>query len=147
MKKKYCFYGWQSATMNRNNPDFPGITTPQQLYDILSTIWCRRTCAPRMQQDWSENNRTLGQCSITAFLVQDIYGGKVYGIPLPDGSIHCYNEVDGQKFDLTSEQFAPESISYGDDPEQFREVHFQKHEKYERYLYLKQQLNKYLNKK
>ena len=44
MNKEYCFYGWQNATMNRNNPDFPGITTPQQLYDILSTIWCRRTC-------------------------------------------------------------------------------------------------------
>lgn len=145
MNKEYCFYGWQDATMNRNNPDFPGVTTPQELYDILSNIWCRKTCAPRMQQNWSEDNKTLGQCSVTAFLLQDIYGGKVYGIPLSDGSYHCYNEINGTVFDITSEQFKPGSLSYENNPEQFREVHFRKTEKYERYLYLKDQLLKYLN--
>ena len=145
MTKKYIFQGWQNAGMKRNNPEFPGVTTPCELYDILSTIWCRETCAPRMQKDWSEENKPLGQCSITAFLVQDIYGGKVYGIPLSDGSYHCYNEVDGMTFDLTSEQFLPEILCYENNPEQFREVHFRKKEKYERYLYLKQKLLEYLN--
>ncbi len=42
---------------------------------------------------WTPDNKTLGQCSITAFLAQDIFGGKVYGIPLPEGGVHCYNMI------------------------------------------------------
>ena len=60
------------------------------LYNVLSDgIWREATCAPRMQSKWNEDNKTLGQCSITAFLVQDIFGGEVYGIKRPDGSFHC----------------------------------------------------------
>ena len=33
-------------------------------YDILSEIWCEYTCAPRLRNGWSEQNKTLGQCSI-----------------------------------------------------------------------------------
>ena len=59
------------------------------LYDVLSDgVWRESTCAPRMQSKWNEENKTLGQCSITAFLVQDIFGGEVYGIKRPDGSFH-----------------------------------------------------------
>ena len=40
------------------------------LYDVLSDgVWRESTCAPRMQSKWNEENKTLGQCSITAFLV------------------------------------------------------------------------------
>ena len=138
---QYRFIGHDTVNFTKENPDYPGITNPFELYDVLSTLWCRETCAPRMQKDWSEDNITWGQCSITAFLVQDIFGGKVYGIPLNDGSVHCYNEVDGQVFDLTSEQFLPQILSYQNNPEQFREVHFAKQEKYQRYLLLKQKLN------
>jgi len=58
-----------------------------------------------MRDEWTKENITLGQCSITAFLAQDIFGGKVYGVPRPGGTFHCYNEVDRHIFDLTSEQF------------------------------------------
>lgn len=36
-----------------------------------------------MQEAWSQDNYSLGQCSITAFLAQDIFGGKVYGLLRP----------------------------------------------------------------
>ena len=85
---------------------------------------------------------TLGQCSITAFLVQDIFGGKVYGILRPGGNYHCYNVVGEAVFDLTSEQFGDEVLDYTDNPEQLREVHFAKAEKLERYEYLKAELAK-----
>ena len=101
---------------------------------------CAETCAPRMREKWSKNNMTLGQCSITAFLVQDIFGGKVYGIKRPDGNFHCYNVIGGVKFDLTSEQFGDEVLVYEDNPEQFREVHFAKEEKRLRYELLKKRL-------
>ena len=102
----YAFYGWETATIPPAQPDdFPSIRSPQELYDALRTVWCAETCAPRMRKDWSPENPTLGQCSITAFLVQDIFGGRVYGIPLGDGNYHLYNVAAGRCFDLTSEQF------------------------------------------
>lgn len=138
----YRFYGWEQAVLPAVSEEYPGIHTPQDLYDALSEIWCEYTCAPRMRQDWSIENKTLGQCSITAFLVQDIFGGKVYGIPLDDGGFHCYNSVDGRVFDLTSEQFGDVKLDYENNPEQFRETHFSKEEKRLRYEYLKKELKK-----
>ena len=95
-----------------------------------------------MRSEWSEENKTLGQCSITAFLAQDIFGGKVYGIIRPGGNYHCYNVIGDCIFDLTSEQFGDEKLLYENNPEQFREIHFAKEEKHQRYEYLKQQLEK-----
>ena len=131
----YRFYGWENADVKDRN----GLT-PRDYYDLLSEIWCKETCAPRMRGDWSPENRTLGQCSITAFLIQDLYGGKVYGVPLEDGSFHCFNDVDGCVFDLTSEQFGDQKLDYENCPEQFREVHFAKAEKRARYEMLKEKL-------
>ena len=118
----------------------PGIVTPQTLYRALHACWCAQTCAPRMQADWSQDNPTCGQCSVTAFLAQDLFGGEVYGISRPDGSFHCYNVVDGRTFDLTSEQFHGEALDYSNNPLQRREDHFAKREKYARYLLLRQRL-------
>ena len=96
-----------------------------------------------MRKDWSEDNRTLGQCSVTAFLAQDIFGGKVYGIPLAEGGFHCFNAVDGCVFDLTSEQFPGERLEYRNQPEQLRYEHFRKEEKRQRYEQLKAALKAY----
>ena len=133
--RTYGFYGWQTAdVLNKNG------LTPRDCYDLLTDIWCADTCAPRMRDRWSPDNKTLGQCSITAFLVQDMFGGKVYGVPLEDGNFHCFNDVDGCVFDLTSEQFGSEKLDYSGCPEQLREVHFAKAEKRERYEMLKARL-------
>lgn len=139
---RYNFYGWENADVKPINNKYEKITSPKELYDILSDIWCEQTCAPRMRDKWSKNNITLGQCSITAFLAQDIFGGTVYGILRPDGNYHCYNVVGDCCFDLTSEQFGEEAknLVYKDNPEQFRDVHFSKAEKKERYEYLKKLL-------
>ena len=48
-------------------------------------------------------------------------------------------EMDGHTFDLTSEQFR-EHLNYRDNPEQFRQVHFAKEEKRQRYELLKRKL-------
>ncbi len=138
--KKYGFYGWENANVSPITEEYKGIENPRDLYDALTKIWCAETCAPRMRDKWTKENMTLGQCSITAFLVQDIFGGKVYGIERPDGNYHCYNVVGDVKFDLTSEQFGDEILDYSDDPEQFREIHFAKEEKRLRYELLKQRL-------
>ena len=139
MPEKYNFYGWEGATIQARNG-----MTPRDLYDLLSEIWCEYTCAPRLREGWSKDNPTLGQCSITAFLAQDIFGGKVYGVLRSGGNYHCYKVVGNCVFDLTSEQFGDEKLNYDNNPEQFREVHFAKEEKRLRYEYLKNELAKRL---
>ena len=135
---KYDYHGSEDTGLRIDNPLYPKIHSPQEMYEALSEIWCEYTCAPRMRKDWSKENRTLGQCSVTAFLVQDVFGGEVYGIPLKEGGYHCFNVADGHLFDLTSAQFK-EKLDYNDCVLQKREVHFAKQEKYERYLYLKKE--------
>ncbi len=145
----YKFFGWENVSSVRPlNDNYPFIKSPYDLYDALSEIWCADTCAPRMRNEWSENNKTKGQCSITAFLAQDIFGGDVFGIPLSDGSFHCYNNVGGIIFDLTSEQFGgnAQKLVYSDNPLQLRENHFSKEEKKLRYQYLKNALDSYSKK-
>lgn len=145
---EYQFYGWKQALCPAADHSYEGIGTPQDLYDALSHIWCADTCAPRMRENWTPENRTLGQCSITAFLVQDIFGGKVYGIPREGGTaFHCYNDVNGCVFDLTSEQFGDEKLSYEGNPEQLRQVHFSKKEKLQRYELLRERLKEFCRSK
>ena len=134
------FYGRESANISAITDQYRNIKTPVDLYNALSTIWCADTCAPRMRADWTPENKTMGQCSITAFLAQDLFGGKVYGILRPGGNYHCYNVIGDCIFDLTSEQFGDEALVYEDNPEQFREVHFAKEEKRLRYELLKEKL-------
>ena len=132
----YAFYGADRVTRE-----------VLELYDDLCHVWCADTCAPRMRGRWSPEDPTVGQCSVTAFLVQDIMGGKVYGIPLGDGNYHCYNVTQGMTFDLTSEQFGARVLDYSDSVEQFREKHFSKEEKRIRYELLKQRLLEYRRNK
>lgn len=148
-RMNYNFYGWEYADKVKPiNKAYDMIKSLTDLYDILSDLWCKSTCAPRLQNEWTIANKTLGQCSITAFLVQDIFGGKVYGILRDGGNYHCYNVIDSKVFDLTSEQFFDEAkeLVYENNPEQLREVHFLKEEKRLRYENLKKMLNDFLKK-
>ena len=140
---KYNFYGWENVVVSPENNIYPFIKNPYDLYDALSEIWSADTCAPRLRDKWTPENKTLGQCSITAFLVQDIFGGKVFGIKRPGGNFHCYNVVNNCCFDLTSEQFGDEAklLVYENNPEQFREIHFAKEEKRLRYELLRKKLS------
>ena len=141
---EYKFYGADSPAVKPIASEFSAVKDQRHLYDLLSDIWCEYSCAPRLRPEWSEENRTLGQCSITAFLVQDIFGGEVYGVKLENCGVHCYNIVGESKFDLTSEQFLGKPIEYNDDLPQSREIQFSDKDKYERYLYLKSELKKKL---
>lgn len=139
----YNFYGSENPALynvKKIADRYDSINNPYDLYNTLSDIWCEYTCAPRLREGWTIDNKTLGQCSVTAFLVQDIFGGEVYGILRPGGNYHCYNVVGDCLFDLTSEQFGDEVLDYADNPIQSRDVHFAKEEKYLRYVYLKNQV-------
>ena len=141
----YNFFGNENAgKVTAINNEY-GVTTAIDLYDKLLKIWSVDTCAPRLCPEWSEENPTLGQCSITAFLAQDIFGGEVYGVKTGSG-IHCYNVVNGISFDLTSEQFGEKAkeLDYTPLLLQDREApnHFGNGEKRDRYNMLKAALIK-----
>lgn len=139
----YNYYGYNESLKINKDTDYKNIKTPKDLYDLLSLCWCKETCAPRLQDKWSIDNKTLGQCSVTAFLCQDIFGGDVYATKTANG-IHCYNVVDNIVFDLTSEQFKDlaKNLDYNEMIFQKRsdDHHFKKEEKYQRYLNLKKRL-------
>lgn len=146
MNQNYKFYSNKNVTdIKPVDEDFKFIKNPFDLYNLLlEKGWAKDTCAPRMRIDYENCHKTLGQCSITSFLVQDIFGGEVYGVPLGDGNFHCFNKINDVIFDLTSEQFSEKGINldYSLDYPQERKVHFLKEEKYHRYLLLK---NRVLN--
>jgi GNAT superfamily N-acetyltransferase len=137
----YGFYGHEKADVKARITDYPGIETPKDLYRFLWHVWKRETCAARMREDWSEDNPTLGQCTITAFLAQDIFGGRVWGVPLGDGNFHCFNAVGDCVFDLTSEQFGNKKLDYTLRYEQLRHDHFMMPGKRDRYEMLKADLS------
>ena len=97
----------------------------------------QRYGVPRLRDKWSADNKTMGQCSVTAFLMQDVFGGEVYGILRPGGNYHCFNMVGDCVFDLTSEQFRDEILDYSVCTKQSRDIHFANEEKRKRYEYLK----------
>lgn len=71
----------------------------------LRQAWCRETAHPSYQADWSEDNPAYGQCAVTALVMQEIIGGKIYECTICKKK-HFYNVApDGQKYDFTQEQF------------------------------------------
>ena len=140
----YQFYGAETPAVTPVAEEYKSIADQRQLYDLLKKVWSVDTCAPRLRAGWSKENPTLGHCSITSFLVQDIFGGEVYGVPLESGGFHCYNVVNGIRFDLTSEQFGEEKLIYDDRFPQGREEHFADKEKFARYQKLRDGLKQLL---
>lgn len=110
--------------------------------------WTRETCTARLRNKYSESNKTAGQCAITAFLVQDIFGGEIHELDTGRG-LHCYNVIDGVAIDLTSEQFGDEGakLCYENNPLQpVREIRMAETQKGERYELLKNNLESYILK-
>ena len=143
IKVKYPFYGHEYASIKPITNEYQIINSLFDLYEILERLWSAETCAPRMRNEWKKDNPSLGQCSITSFLVQDIFGGDVYGVKLDDGNYHLFNLINNNIYDLTSMQFK-ERLNYTLDYPQDRNTHFKKEEKYLRYKLLKQKLKEEL---
>ena len=82
-----------------------------ELKQLLSYSWEKETCSPGLRSNWHEDNPTLGQCAITALIVNDIFGGKIMRCMTSSGS-HYYNLIDNEIIDLTVEQFIDEIPDY-----------------------------------
>ena len=126
------------------NDKYKIIGSIDNLYELLMNVWCNDTCAPRLRYKWCEKRKTIGQCSITSFLVQEIFGGDVYGVEV-DCGIHCFNKIDDIIVDLTSSQFDYQ-LNYEKCKKQDKKEHFMSEEKRMRYEYLKEKLDEEIKK-
>ena len=114
-----------------------------KLQQILREVYMRDLCYPPAQAVWSEENPTLGMCSITALLVQDYFGGDVCKATI-DGGSHYFNMINGAIVDLTAEQFGHE-ITYGNVEKADRAAMLARMETEPRYLELKRRVEAKLN--
>ena len=71
---------------------------------MLRNAWCRHTAHPSYQDAWSEDNPSVGQCAVTALVVQDFFGGDIYSCKVGRNS-HFVNIIDDKLVDLTADQF------------------------------------------
>lgn len=87
---------------------------------VISKSWNSETCVPSLREKWSEENPSLGQCAITALVVNDFLGGNIMRCMSSTGS-HYYNFIDNEIMDFTREQFGQETPDYEHGEERSRE--------------------------
>ena len=90
------------------------------LKELLFLSWSKETCSPGLKDEWNWENPSLGQCAITALIVNDIFGGKIMRC-MASSESHYYNLIDNEIVDLTVEQFLGEMPKYDNSEERTRE--------------------------
>lgn len=84
----------------------------EELTAAVSNSWSAETSAS--PKEWSNDNPAIGQCAVTACVVQDYLGGDILNsmVTLPDGNTdsHYYNIIEGKTLDLTKQQFPADSV-------------------------------------
>ena len=86
--------------------------TLEALERVMKESWGADTCYPPLVEQWSPENPALGQCAVTALIVQDFFGGSLaYCRPLH----HYYNMGvplvgHAPMVDLTRSQFPADAI-------------------------------------
>ncbi len=82
------------------------ILTKEKIEQIQSTLeqcWDLQTCSPKAKANWSEQNKAMGQCAITAILIAEMFGGK---LAKNDLNNHLWNILpDGSQHDFSRTQF------------------------------------------
>ncbi|HXV30842.1 MAG TPA: hypothetical protein VD840_10960 [Sinorhizobium sp.] len=85
---------------------YPSISALQQ---ALAQAW-----SPASSSRYTAANPARGQCSVTALVVEDLFGGEILKTETAGGA-HFYNRIDGERYDLTLSQFDG-PIRYDDAP-------------------------------
>jgi hypothetical protein len=89
-----------------------------RLHDALEHSWDADTCAEWERDKWNSCLPAFGQCTVTALVVQDIFGGKIVKDSLND---HFWNVFeDGTEADLSREQL-PQGVALRITDERTRE--------------------------
>jgi len=74
----------------------------EKIKELLLASWSAETAVG----EWSQDNPSLGQCAVTALVVQDFLGGELLRCKTTDGGSHYWNRLpDATEIDLTESQF------------------------------------------
>jgi hypothetical protein len=73
-----------------------------KLSKALLKSWSMKTCYPKCAFMWSQSHPSIGQCAITALVVQDYLGGI---IKFSSSNNHFFNFIREKDLDLTKDQF------------------------------------------
>ena len=74
------------------------------LFYQIKQSWTKETAHPAYQSKWNSNNPAIGQCLVTALLIQELKGGEIASCKVGNYS-HFVNIINGQIEDYTAEQF------------------------------------------
>ena len=76
----------------------------EEFKKILYSCYSKELCYPKVKDNWTEKNKCLGMCAITALVVNDYFGGEICKIYVDEIS-HYFNLINNEIIDLTSSQF------------------------------------------
>ena len=110
----------------------------------LINNYSKDTAYALVRENWSINNRTLGQCAITSLIVNDYFGGEIKKC-IVDGISHYFNEINNIIFDFTKEQFNHD-INYNDSKSKTREEMLNNEDTKKRYKLLSSRVAEYIDK-
>jgi len=82
----------------------PSIMYVDRLEKILQKSWIKKTSSD--PERWNKDNPSLGQCAVTALIVNDYFGGKLVWAPvnvIGKETSHYFNKIDDKKIGLTKE--------------------------------------------
>lgn len=78
----------------------------QTFSNILFQSWSTNSSS-----NWTIDNPAKGQCSVTALVVQDYFGGEILKTKTSEGW-HFYNRVNEKQLDFTKSQFIDDPVYY-----------------------------------
>jgi hypothetical protein len=77
--------------------------TPETFRRVVRLGWLHDTSAS--PDEWKASRPSIGQCAVTALLVQETFGGELLRV-VNEGVSHYFNRLpDGSEVDLTRDQF------------------------------------------
>jgi hypothetical protein len=121
----------------------------KELEFALRNSWDAKTCYPPQRNEWSSELPEVGQCAVTALIVQNHFGGK---IAYNESLDHFWNILpSGEELDFTSAQFGNNPAAKIDDIISPRTIlnseGARKFMTKKRYLHLRDKVNSILKRK
>ena len=76
-----------------------------KFFGVLLKSWVKREEDYDFSEDPAHN-----QCTVTAMVAQDVFGGEILALSMPSGGTHYLNLIGGNVVDFTSDQFTSHSM-------------------------------------
>lgn len=80
------------------------------LEEALKSSWIKETS--NQPEKWTSANPALGQCAVTALIVNDLFGGLIIRGEFANKESHYWNLVDKEVIDLTRDQYQKDELSF-----------------------------------